>query len=55
VLDPFVGGGSVAAAALVLGRKVTGIEIEKKHIEITRRRIEEVLQTVRGIASRWAG
>jgi adenine-specific DNA methylase len=40
VLDPFVGGGSVAAAALRLGRKFTGIDIDRKHIEITRRRIE---------------
>jgi len=42
VLDPFVGGGSVAAAALRLGRKFTGIDIDRKHVEITRRRIEEV-------------
>jgi DNA modification methylase len=42
VLDPFVGGGSVAAAALTLGRKFIGIDIDRKHIEITRRRVEEV-------------
>jgi 16S rRNA G966 N2-methylase RsmD len=42
VLDPFVGGGSVAAAAPMLGRKFTGIDIDRKHIEITRRRVEEV-------------
>lgn len=42
VLDPFVGGGSVAAAALMLGRNFVGIDIDRKHIEITRRRIEEV-------------
>jgi hypothetical protein len=46
VLDPFVGGGSVAAAALMLGRKFIGIDINQKHIEITRRRVDEVLQTI---------
>jgi tRNA G10 N-methylase Trm11 len=42
VLDPFVGGGSVAAAALRPGRKFIGIDIDRKHIETTRRRVEEV-------------
>ena len=40
MLDPFVGGGSVAAAALMLGRNFVGIDIDRRHIEITRRRIE---------------
>ena len=42
-LDPFAGGGSVAAAALKLGRKYTGIDIERKHIETTRCGTEDVL------------
>jgi 2-polyprenyl-3-methyl-5-hydroxy-6-metoxy-1,4-benzoquinol methylase len=46
VLDPFVGGGSVAAAALRLGRKFIGIDIDRNHIQTTRRRVEEVLQTI---------
>jgi tRNA G10 N-methylase Trm11 len=33
VLDPIVGGGSVAAAALTLGRKFIGIDIDRNHIE----------------------
>jgi 2-polyprenyl-3-methyl-5-hydroxy-6-metoxy-1,4-benzoquinol methylase len=41
VLDPFVGGGSVAAAALRLRQKFTGIDVDRKYIETTRRRIEE--------------
>jgi site-specific DNA-methyltransferase (adenine-specific) len=44
VLDCFVGGGTTAAAALKLGRRIIGIDIEKKHIEVTRRRIESVLK-----------
>jgi site-specific DNA-methyltransferase (adenine-specific) len=43
VLDPIVGGGSVAAAALTLGRKFIGIDIDRNHIETARRRVEEVL------------
>jgi 16S rRNA G966 N2-methylase RsmD len=46
VLDPFAGGGSVAAAALMLGRKFIGIDIDRKHVETTRRRVEEVLQMI---------
>jgi hypothetical protein len=46
VLDPFVGGGSVAAATLMLRRKFVGIDIDRGHIETTRRRIEEVMLTV---------
>jgi site-specific DNA-methyltransferase (adenine-specific) len=47
VLDPFVGGGSVGAAALMLGRKFIGVDIDRKHIEITRRGIEEVAKVSR--------
>lgn len=39
ILDPFVGGGSVAEAALQLGRAFVGIDINRKHIETTRQRI----------------
>jgi site-specific DNA-methyltransferase (adenine-specific) len=44
VLDPFVGRGSVAAASLMLGRKFIGIDINRKHIEITRRRVEDLVK-----------
>ena len=41
VLDPFVGGGSVAAAALLLGRKFIGIDVRgstsRSHEEGTRK------------------
>jgi len=43
VLDPFVGGGSIATAALTLARKFVGIDIDNNHIEKTRRRIEDVV------------
>jgi DNA modification methylase len=46
VLDQFIGGGSVAAAALMLRRTFVGIDIDRKHIETTRRRIKEVLPTI---------
>ena len=44
VLDPFVGGGNVAAASLRLRRKFIGIDDDGKQIEVTRRRISTLLQ-----------
>jgi len=43
VLDPFVGSGTTCVAALKTGRHFIGIEIEKKYVEIARRRIKEIL------------
>jgi adenine-specific DNA-methyltransferase len=40
VLDPFMGSGSVAEAAVRLGRQVIGFEIEPKYLEIASRRLE---------------
>ena len=45
VLDCFVGGGTCAVAALSQQRKFIGIDIQRKHIETTRRRIESVMQS----------
>jgi site-specific DNA-methyltransferase (adenine-specific) len=41
VLDPFMGSGTTGVAALKLGRKFIGIEIEPKYFDIACRRIEE--------------
>jgi len=41
VLDPFTGSGTTGVAALKLGRKFIGIEIEPKYFDIALRRIEE--------------
>lgn len=40
VLDPFMGGGSVAIACIKHGRKFIGVEINERHAEIAVRRIE---------------
>ena len=45
VLDCFVGGGTCAVASLQQHRKFIGIDVQKKHIETTRRRIEAVIGT----------
>jgi DNA modification methylase len=42
VLDPFMGGGSTAVAAVREGRKFIGIELEQRWFDIACRRIEEV-------------
>jgi DNA modification methylase len=41
ILDPFMGSGTTGIAALKLGRRFIGIEIEPKYFDIACRRIEE--------------
>lgn len=44
VLDPFMGSGSTGVAAVQLGRRFIGIEIEPKYFDIACRRISEALR-----------
>lgn len=41
ILDPFMGSGTTGVAAVKLGRRFIGIEIEPKYFDIAVRRIEE--------------
>jgi site-specific DNA-methyltransferase (adenine-specific) len=41
ILDPFMGSGTTGVAALQLGRKFIGIEIDPGYFDIACRRIEE--------------
>jgi site-specific DNA-methyltransferase (adenine-specific) len=41
VFDPFMGSGTAGVAALRLGRKFVGVEIEPRYFEIALRRVEE--------------
>lgn len=41
ILDPFMGSGTTGVAAIKLGRKFIGIEIEPKYFDIACRRIDE--------------
>jgi site-specific DNA-methyltransferase (adenine-specific)/modification methylase len=43
ILDPFMGSGTTGVAAVSLGRKFIGIEIEPKYFDIARRRIQAAL------------
>lgn len=43
-LDPFMGSGTTGVAAVKLGRKFIGIEIEPKYFDIACRRISEALK-----------
>jgi site-specific DNA-methyltransferase (adenine-specific) len=42
VLDPFCGSGTVGAAALRLGRRFIGFDIERKAVNLSSRRLQEV-------------
>lgn len=44
VLDPFLGSGTTGVAAIELGRKFIGIDIEKDYVELSKNRINHVLQ-----------
>ncbi len=46
VFDPFMGVGSTGVAALQLGRRFTGIEIDPLYFEAARKRIEELASDV---------
>jgi len=41
ILDPFLGGGTTGAAAVTMGRRFIGTDVEKKNIETSRARIME--------------
>ncbi len=43
VLDPFLGSGSTLVACALTGRRGIGVEIEPSYIEITKRRVGEVI------------
>lgn len=49
VIDPFCGSGSVAVAAVTLGRKFAGSDICAEAVEITKRRIADVRQAQTGV------
>lgn len=47
VLDPFMGSGTTGVAAVTLGRRFTGIEIEPKYFAIACERIRKALKQTR--------
>jgi len=44
VCDPFLGSGTIGVAAIQLGRKFAGMEIEPKYFDIACRRISEAVR-----------
>ena len=44
ILDPFLGSGTTAIAAINTGRFFIGIEKEKEYFDIAKKRIEEHLE-----------
>lgn len=43
VLDPFCGSGTTGVEALRNGRKFIGIDVSEEYLEISRKRLEKVL------------
>ena len=52
VLDPFIGSGSTAVAALQLGRHYVGIDTNPEYIELSLQRIKDLQMRLPGIAER---
>lgn len=44
VLDPFMGSGTTGVAAIKLGRRFIGIEVEPKYYDVARKRVSEALK-----------
>ncbi|MBI5773547.1 MAG: site-specific DNA-methyltransferase [Verrucomicrobia bacterium] len=44
VLDPFLGGGTTALAALRTGRGCVGIELDEIHVKLAQKRIEQTIE-----------
>ena len=43
VLDPFCGSGTTGVAAVRFGRKIIGIDVSEEYLEISKKRLEKVL------------
>lgn len=44
ILDPFNGSGTTGIAAIMLGRKYIGMEIEKNYLELSKKRYERLME-----------
>ncbi len=47
ILDPFLGGGTTGAAAVSMGRKFIGADIEQKNVDVSADRIKAVYENAR--------
>ena len=44
ILDPFMGSGTTAIAALMVNRRFIGYDIDKQYVKIAEKRINEIIE-----------
>ena len=52
VLDPFIGSGTTAVAALTLGRRFVGIDINEEYVRLSQERLAKTQSRLPGVAER---
>jgi site-specific DNA-methyltransferase (adenine-specific) len=49
ILDPFLGNGTTAVAAVMTGRACVGVELDKQYVEMAVKRVESEIETRRDL------
>lgn len=49
-MDPFIGSGTIAVAAVQLGRQYVGIDLDQKYVDLARNRVAQLQMGLPGIA-----
>lgn len=50
ILDPFVGNGTIAVAAKILGKNYIGIDLNEKYVKIAEKRLKELDEEIKRLS-----